>query len=122
VTGIERETMMTHVGDDTAQDAYRGAAEITVDGRDLAVVVTLRGVFHPAWGRYQWWGRVNRDDVLAAAVGARVATVTLRTSFGEVDARLGDLDMWGRYRITGTSRPPFPVRHAVDAWSDEEGD
>jgi hypothetical protein len=33
----------------------------------------------------------------------------LRTPYGEAQARLSDVDPWGRYRVTGSGRPPFPT-------------
>ena len=71
-----------------------------------------RGVFQPIDGRYHWYGRVARSEDVEALVGALIgsrASVVLHTPHGEVSARLADRDPWGRYRVSGTGRPPFPV-------------
>ncbi|ROR91974.1 DUF4873 domain-containing protein [Nocardioides aurantiacus] len=83
------------------QESYDGPA--TLDG--LAVQVRLRGHFQPIDGLFHWWGRVAADDSLDdARSGSRV---TLRTVYGEAPARLSDRDPWGRFRVSGTGRPPF---------------
>ncbi len=67
--------------------------------------VRLRGHFQPIDGRFHWWGRIARDPALDAH--------TLRldghaeTPHGEAEGRLSDVDPWGRFRISGTGRPPF---------------
>lgn len=89
------------------EDGYTGSATLTVDGTPLTVEVTLRGNFEPVDGRYHWYGRVQPHPSLS--VGARKPEVALKTPFGEAKGTLSDPDTWGRYRITGTSRPPFKV-------------
>ena len=37
------------------------------------------------------------------------AAVVLQTPEGTAHGRLSDRDPWGRYRISGTGRPPFEV-------------
>jgi hypothetical protein len=87
-------------------EAYDGPAELVCDGRALPVTVALRSVFQPIDGRLHWYGRVQHspavDDLVSS--GQRVA---LRTPSGEAPARLSDVDPWGRYRVTGTGRPPW---------------
>jgi hypothetical protein len=39
----------------------------------------------------------------------------LRTPLGEAIALLNDIDIWGRYRVTGIGTPPFPTGHAASA-------
>jgi hypothetical protein len=70
------------------------------------VSVRLRGHFEPIDGRFHWWGRVGVDETLTGEHDAR-ALVTLTTPHGEASGRLSDVDPWGRFRITGTGRPPF---------------
>jgi hypothetical protein len=89
------------------EDGYTGEATLTVDGASLTVEVVLRGNFEPVDGRYHWYGRIQANPGLPA--GARKPSVVLRTPFGEAAGTLSDPDTWGRYRITGTSRPPFEV-------------
>jgi hypothetical protein len=85
------------------EEGYAGPATLIVGGAELAVEVVLRGQFEPIDGHYHWYGRIGARDGLS--VGAAV----LRTTLGEAEGQLSDPDPWGRYRITGTGRPPFPV-------------
>jgi hypothetical protein len=84
------------------EDGYTGEATLTLDGAVLSVEVVLRGNFEPVDGRYHWYGRVKPHPELSPEA-------LLRTPFGEAKGTLSDPDTWGRYRITGTSRPPFEV-------------
>ena len=92
-------------------EAYAGPARLLVttdDGdRSAEVRVTLRGGFQPIDGLYRWWGRLEPDEELATLVTTG-STVTIRTPHGEALGRLSDVDPWGRLRISGTGRPPFP--------------
>lgn len=72
----------------------------------VRVEVTLRGHFEPLDGRFHWYGRIAADDALAAR-HANGATVVLTTPHGRAEGRLSDVDPWGRYRISGTGRPPY---------------
>jgi hypothetical protein len=87
---------------------YAGSATLLLDGSPVAVEVDLRGYFEPIDGFYHWYGRVAADPKLAELVTGNRASVVLRTPFGERPAELSDPDVWGRYRIRGTSTPPFP--------------
>lgn len=89
------------------EDGYSGPATLTLDGGELTVEVVLRGNFEPVDGRYHWYGRIQAHPGLS--VGPRKPDALLRTPFGEAVGTLSDQDTWGRYRITGTSRPPFAV-------------
>jgi Domain of unknown function (DUF4873) len=89
------------------EDGYTGSATLTLDGTSLTVEVVLRGNFEPVDGRYHWYGRIQPHPSLS--VGPRKPDVVLTTPFGEAVGVLSDPDTWGRYRITGTSRPPFDV-------------
>jgi hypothetical protein len=88
-------------------DAYDGPATLVSSSSTVEVEVALRGVFQPIDGHYHWYGRVAADDAVDTLVESR-ADVSLRTPHGEVVARLSDRDPWGRYRVGGTGRPPFP--------------
>lgn len=96
------------------EDGYRGPATLLLDGVELAVTVTLRGNFEPVDGRYHWYGRLQPSDALAEKVGARKSPAVLRTPVGEAGGVLSEPDPWGRYRITGTSRPPFEIPTSLD--------
>ena len=87
------------------QAEYDGPAVVLLDGASHEVTVALRGVFQPIDGRFRWYGRVAATPLLADARSG--ATVRLRTEHGEADARLSDVDPWGRFRVAGTGRPPF---------------
>jgi hypothetical protein len=91
------------------EDGYTGPATLVVDGVEFAVSVVLRGVFEPVDGRYHWYGRVQADAALTEKIGGRKGSGVLRTPLGSATGVLSDPDTWGRYRITGTSRPPFAV-------------
>ena len=82
-------------------DQYAGPARIGT----TAVQVTLRGHFQPIDGRFHWWGRLDADPALEGHTSG--STVRLETPYGAAEGRLSDVDPWGRFRITGTGRPPF---------------
>ncbi|MCW2782941.1 MAG: hypothetical protein JWR35_3390 [Marmoricola sp.] len=86
-------------------EQYDGPATLR-DGSDpVEVDVRLRGHFEPIDGRFHWYGRIARNDVLPQErSGSRV---TIETPHGSADGRLSDVDPWGRFRVTGTGRPPF---------------
>ncbi len=91
----------------------RGGASRTSSGapaadRHFAVHVDLRGYFQPVDGRYHWLGRIAAHADLTAALPAGAATATLTTEHGRAPCEIGEPDPWNRYRITGTSTPPFP--------------
>ena len=80
---------------------YDGPARIGL----TEVEVHLRGQFQPIDGRFHWWGRIATDPALDAHTSG--ATVTLETPHGAAEGRLSDVDPWGRFRISGTGKPPF---------------
>ena len=90
------------------EPGYDGPAHLVSGDRSIEVTVTLRGVFQPIDGKYHWHGRVGADPAVAELARSG-ASVVLRTTEGEVPARLSDQDPWGRFRVTGTGRPPFEL-------------
>lgn len=89
-------------------DGYRGPATLTVDGRPMPVHVVLDARYEPQDGRLHWFGRLRGPDGgrLEAVNGA---VVELEAGAGPVRAQLGDVDPWGRVRVTGTGPPPYLI-------------
>ncbi|AEW92405.1 MULTISPECIES: DUF4873 domain-containing protein [Streptomycetaceae] len=94
-------------------DGYFGPATVVAGGREFTVTVRLRGYFQPIDGRYHWYGRITRHPELAAALGDERAATLIRTPHGEARGELSEPDLWERYRVMGTGRPPYPVDTAV---------
>lgn len=88
---------------------YGGPAQVLVGAEAVPVRVELRGFFQPIDGLFHWYGRVAANPELDRLVAGNRASVVLRTPSGERPAELSDPDLWGRYRVTGESTPPFPV-------------
>jgi hypothetical protein len=82
-------------------ESYDGPARIG----STEVTVRLRGHFEPIDGRFHWWGRISAQPALD--VHASGSTVTLEAPHGTARGRLSDVDPWGRFRISGTGKPPF---------------
>jgi len=98
--------MDEHPHDD---DGYQGPATLRVDDTDVPVTVTLAGHFEPIDGKYHWYGRIQPSESLTTLLGTRRAKAHLTTPQGQAHGDLADPDPWGRYRITGTTPPPFPT-------------
>lgn len=93
-------------------EEYAGPATVALDetdsgasGASTEVEVRLRGHFEPIDGTFHWYGRISAAELQDQQHNG--AAVRLRTPHGESVGRLSDLDPWGRFRITGTGRPPF---------------
>jgi hypothetical protein len=71
----------------------------------VTVDVTLRGHFEPLDGRFHWYGRLAAHEALGRLRPGTDVVVT--TPHGSAAGRLSDLDPWGRFRVSGTGRPPF---------------
>ncbi|GAA4841659.1 DUF4873 domain-containing protein [Saccharopolyspora rosea] len=99
---------------DHDEDDYRGRATVSTEDREISVDVVLRGHFQPIDGRFHWYGRVAAHDEVRELADGRKKDVVLRTPQGEAVGTLSDPDPWGRYRITGVGRPPFPVLTEAD--------
>lgn len=78
----------------------------TGDDDGIPVEVRLRGHFEPIDGRFRWYGRIAASAALEEHLRSGT-TVTLSTPGGRAEGRLSDVDPWGRFRISGTGRPPF---------------
>jgi cation diffusion facilitator CzcD-associated flavoprotein CzcO len=97
-------------------DGYRGPATLSVPSaapssspREFAVQVELRGYFQPIDGRYHWHGRIAAHEELTGAIAAGRTSATLTTPHGSAPCEIAEPDPWNRYRVTGTSTPPFPT-------------
>ncbi|MGK3205552.1 DUF4873 domain-containing protein [Amycolatopsis sp. MEPSY49] len=91
------------------EDGYGGPATLVVDGVSLPVTVELRGYFQPIDGFYRWYGRVAVNEELTKLAGGKKKPVTIQAGEYTADGELSDPDPWGRYRVMGTSTPPFHV-------------
>ncbi|MEU6643681.1 DUF4873 domain-containing protein [Saccharomonospora sp. NPDC046836] len=96
------------------EDGYTGSATLLLEGTELAVEVELRGHFQPIDGYYHWYGRIGANERLAELAGGRKKPVEIRTPDGAARGEISDPDPWDRYRITGTSTPPFPIPTTLD--------
>ncbi len=102
MSGAEVEELLGHA----PGEEYDGPAVVETDEGSVEVAVRLRGHVEPIDGRFHWYGRIAVNPVLDERHRSG-ATVTLRTTHGQAEGRLSDKDPWGRFRITGTGRPPF---------------
>ncbi|ASR34336.1 DUF4873 domain-containing protein [Prauserella marina] len=102
------------------EDDYTGEATLLLDDVELPVTVRLRGHFQPIDGYYHWYGRVSASDRVSELAGGRKKKVEIRTEQGTASGELSDPDPWDRYRIMGTSTPPFTVPTALDQLEDTD--
>jgi hypothetical protein len=94
-------------GSTSAEPSATHDGSSSADGAECVVVqACLRGHFEPLDGRFHWYGRIAANDQLAALVRSG-QTVVLTTRRGSAEGRVSDVDPWGRFRISGTGRPPF---------------
>ncbi|AHH94373.1 DUF4873 domain-containing protein [Kutzneria viridogrisea] len=100
---------MTEQDHEHEEEGYTGPAALVVDEAEVPVRAVLRGYFQPIDGRYHWYGRLDADEAVTKLVEGGRRELVLRTPGGEATATLSDPDPWQRYRVTGTSRPPFEV-------------
>jgi hypothetical protein len=95
------------VAEHEPDEGYAGPAVLTVHGQDLPVHAHLDARHEPHDGRLHWFGRVRIEGT--APEDLTSGPVELRTEGGRAQARIGDVDPWGRYRVTGVGAPPFRV-------------
>jgi hypothetical protein len=96
------------------EDGYSGAATLLVEGTGIAVDVQLRGQFQPIDGYYRWYGRIAANERLSALAQGRKKQAEIRTPEGTARGEISDPDPWDRYRIMGTSTPPFTVPRTLE--------
>jgi len=94
---------------DHDEDGYSGAATLIVDDTEFDVRVELRGHFQPIDGYYHWYGRIAVHPELAELARGRKKPAEIHTPEGKAKGEISDPDPWDRYRIMGTSTPPFRV-------------
>jgi hypothetical protein len=99
---------------DHDEDGYSGPATLVVDDTEIAIEVELRGYFQPIDGYYRWYGRVRANEQVSTLAGGRKKKAEIRTREGTAHGELSDPDPWDRYRILGTSTPPFTVPVSLD--------
>jgi hypothetical protein len=90
-------------------DGYTGEATLRLGETTFSVQAELRGHFQPIDGYYHWYGRIDAHEELARSLGSARSDAELTTPEGSASGKVSDPDPWGRYRITGTSRPPFRI-------------
>lgn len=91
------------------EDGYSGELTIRIGADEVRVHGTLRGQFDPIDGHYHWYGRLAPDDGLTGRAARAPLEVRVVTPEGQGEAKMGDVDMWGRLRVAGIGRPPFPL-------------
>jgi cation diffusion facilitator CzcD-associated flavoprotein CzcO len=91
------------------EDGYAGPATLTVGAARFDIDVQVRGLFQPIDGRYHWYGRIAAHRGLTDALGAGRTAAVLRTPEGSAPCELSDPDPWHRFRVAGTSTPPYAV-------------
>ncbi|MFF7360783.1 DUF4873 domain-containing protein [Streptomyces sp. NPDC008125] len=101
-------------------DGYEGPAVLVVEDRaEFTLRARLTGRFQPLDGRYRWYGRLEAHEELTRLVGNGSAGVVLRTAEGDAVGRITEPDLWNRYRIEGTSVPPFRVPFSLEEVEEE---
>lgn len=96
------------------EDGYTGTATLAVEETTITVEVRLRGHFEPIDGYYRWYGRIAANSSLDALAMGKKKPVTITTREGEASGEISDPDPWNRYRVTGTSTPPFYTPTSLD--------
>jgi hypothetical protein len=94
---------------DDHDEGYTGPATLTVDGTPVEARVRIEARTEPHDGQLHWFGRVDRNAALSALLDGKAADVLVVTPRGRAEGRIGDVDLWDRYRLTGIGTPPFPL-------------
>ncbi|WP_158885400.1 DUF4873 domain-containing protein [Amycolatopsis anabasis] len=100
--------------DEHDEDGYTGAATLIVADTEIPIEVELRGHFQPIDGYYRWYGRIVANEQLDKIAEGKKKPAEIRTPDGSAKGEISDPDPWGRYRIMGTSTPPFHVPTSLE--------
>jgi len=90
------------------EEGYTGSATVVADDAEIAVQSSCAGISSRSTAATTGTAGsppIPRDR--ARRHGKK--QVLLRTPEGEAVTTLSDVDPWGRFRVTGTSRPPFAI-------------
>jgi hypothetical protein len=98
----------------SADPGFDGRVTVRIDDAEISLRGRLRGQFDPIDGRYHWYGRLAVSPELAAHAARAPIQVQVVTPAGAAGGTLGDPDMWGRLRVSGTGRPPFALPELDD--------
>jgi len=96
-------------------DGYSGPARLRLGNVVFDVHADLRGRFEPIDGRYHWYGRLASHEGLTAWMTRGRDAGVLTTPDGSAACEVSDPDPWQRYRVAGTSTPPFPAAMRITA-------
>ncbi|PRX44214.1 uncharacterized protein DUF4873 [Prauserella shujinwangii] len=106
--------MSEHADHADHEDGYTGPATLLLEGAEVPVEVELRGHFQPIDGYYHWYGRVRADERVSELAAGKKRKIEIRTPEGSASGELSDPDPWDRYRLLGTSTPPFTVPTSLE--------
>lgn len=93
---------------------FSGHGTVICRGAEIPVQAKIKGYFQPLSGLYTWYGRIQKNDQLDEALGGNRTVAVFTTSEGRAECVIGDPDFWGRYRISGKSRPPYHVPSSLE--------
>jgi hypothetical protein len=91
------------------EDAYDGAATLTVAGVEHPVRVRLAGHLDPIDGRFHWQGTVfgTSSRPLPDDVVKQARTATLTVGECSAPARIVEQTPWGAHSVAGVGAPPY---------------
>jgi cation diffusion facilitator CzcD-associated flavoprotein CzcO len=96
-------------GDD---EAYDGAATLTIAGIEHPVRVRLAGHLDPIDGHYHWQGTVfgSSSGPLPDEALKQARTATLTVGTRSAPARVVEQTPWGTHTVAGVGAPPYALR------------
>ncbi|WP_045824566.1 DUF4873 domain-containing protein [Williamsia herbipolensis] len=93
---------------------YSGEAVLACRGKEIPVDLKIKGYFQPLNGLYTWYGRIAKNAELDAVLQGKRTVAVVSTPEGRAECVVGDVDFWGRYRLSGKSRPPYHVPSTLE--------